>query len=207
MLSSNSPSPFTPLPAPKSRFLSGWAAGGWPFPLGGGPKALGQGDGGQDVGRGRWAGCLWAAHSLARMFRGPGPPAEALIHQLAKQTHGSHGGAPRPSIAIRAGPVGGLIPRALGCLFPGLSPPLKDVLRIAVVAVVFAAVSGWGLVIPVCQSEKLRISESAARGSRTPSPRTQRGRARSDAARGASNWLIPLPAARTSHFLLVWQVF
>lgn len=30
---------------------------------------------------------------------------------VAKQTHGSSGGAPRPSIAIRAGPVGDLIPR------------------------------------------------------------------------------------------------
>lgn len=29
------------------------------------------------------------------------------------------------------------------------------------VAVVFAAVSGWGIIFPVCQSEKLRISESA----------------------------------------------
>nr|XP_021147221.1 uncharacterized protein LOC102096347 isoform X4 [Columba livia] len=38
-----------------------------------------------------------------------------------------------------------------------LSPPLQDVLRIAVVAVVFAAVSGWGIIFPVCQSEKLRI--------------------------------------------------
>uniref|UniRef100_A0A493T778 Ig-like domain-containing protein n=1 Tax=Anas platyrhynchos platyrhynchos TaxID=8840 RepID=A0A493T778_ANAPP len=46
---------------------------------------------------------------------------------------------------------------SLNVTVAGLSPPLKDVLRIAVVAVVFAAVSGWGLVIPVCQSEKLRI--------------------------------------------------
>ncbi|XP_057260829.1 uncharacterized protein LOC130596844 isoform X3 [Pezoporus wallicus] len=38
-----------------------------------------------------------------------------------------------------------------------LSPPLQDVLRIAVVAVVFAAVSAGGLIIPICQSEKLRI--------------------------------------------------
>jgi len=45
--------------------------------------------------------------------------------------------------------------------FPGLSPPLQDVLRISVVALVFAAVSGWGIIFPVCQSEKLRISESA----------------------------------------------
>nr|XP_038040184.1 hemicentin-2-like isoform X1 [Anas platyrhynchos] len=96
---------------------------------------------------------------------------------------------------------------SLNVTVAGLSPPLKDVLRIAVVAVVFAAVSGWGLVFPVCQSEKLQISASAARGSRTPSPRTQRGRAGSDAARGAGNQLIPLPAARTSHLLLIWQVF
>ncbi|KAM6252613.1 uncharacterized protein M6G45_008815 [Spheniscus humboldti] len=41
--------------------------------------------------------------------------------------------------------------------FPGLSPPLQDVLRIAVVAVVFAAISEWGLIFPICQSEKLRI--------------------------------------------------
>uniref|UniRef100_A0A493TXA9 Ig-like domain-containing protein n=1 Tax=Anas platyrhynchos platyrhynchos TaxID=8840 RepID=A0A493TXA9_ANAPP len=51
---------------------------------------------------------------------------------------------------------------SLNVTVAGLSPPLKDVLRIAVVAVVFAAVSGWGLVIPVCQSEKLRISPSIA---------------------------------------------
>uniref|UniRef100_A0A8B9EFI7 Ig-like domain-containing protein n=1 Tax=Anser cygnoides TaxID=8845 RepID=A0A8B9EFI7_ANSCY len=46
---------------------------------------------------------------------------------------------------------------SLNVTVAGLSPPLKDVLRIAVVAVVFAAVSGWGLIFPVCQSEKLRI--------------------------------------------------
>ncbi|XP_059714998.1 uncharacterized protein LOC132333687 [Haemorhous mexicanus] len=39
----------------------------------------------------------------------------------------------------------------------GLSRRLKHTLRIAVVAVVFAVVSAWGLIIPVCQSEKLRI--------------------------------------------------
>ncbi|XP_066189957.1 uncharacterized protein [Sylvia atricapilla] len=39
----------------------------------------------------------------------------------------------------------------------GLSRRLKHALRIAVVAVVFAVVSAWGLIIPVCQSEKLRI--------------------------------------------------
>ncbi|KAM9538562.1 uncharacterized protein ACIB01_012505 [Guaruba guarouba] len=46
---------------------------------------------------------------------------------------------------------------SLNITVAGLSPPLQDVLRIAVVAVVFAAVSAWGLIIPVCQSEKLRI--------------------------------------------------
>ncbi|XP_075018693.1 uncharacterized protein LOC142087861 isoform X4 [Calonectris borealis] len=46
---------------------------------------------------------------------------------------------------------------SLNVTVAGLSPPLQDVLRIAVVAVVFAAVSGWGLIFPVCQSEKLRI--------------------------------------------------
>ncbi|CAM9381045.1 unnamed protein product [Bubo scandiacus] len=46
---------------------------------------------------------------------------------------------------------------SLNVTVAGLSPPLQDVLRIAVVAVVFAAVSGCGLIIPVCQSEKLRI--------------------------------------------------
>lgn len=56
----------------------------------------------------------------------------------------------------------------LGVFFPGLSPPLQDVLRIAVVAAAFAAVSGWGLIFPICQSEKLRISESAVRGQPNP---------------------------------------
>uniref|UniRef100_A0A8C3B7Y5 Ig-like domain-containing protein n=1 Tax=Cairina moschata TaxID=8855 RepID=A0A8C3B7Y5_CAIMO len=51
---------------------------------------------------------------------------------------------------------------SLNVTVAGLSPPLKNVLRIVVVAVVFAAVSGWGLVFPVCQSEKLRISPSIA---------------------------------------------
>ncbi|KAM9274395.1 uncharacterized protein RDI95_009890 isoform 6-T8 [Morus bassanus] len=51
---------------------------------------------------------------------------------------------------------------SLNVTIAGLSPPLQDVLRIAVVAVVFAAVSGWGLIFPVCQSEKLRISPSIA---------------------------------------------
>ncbi|XP_040974978.1 uncharacterized protein LOC115333484 isoform X2 [Aquila chrysaetos chrysaetos] len=46
---------------------------------------------------------------------------------------------------------------SLNITVAGLSPPLQDTLRIAVVAVVFAAVSGWGLIFPVCQSEKLRI--------------------------------------------------
>ncbi|XP_054695422.1 uncharacterized protein LOC129211798 [Grus americana] len=46
---------------------------------------------------------------------------------------------------------------SLNVTIAGLSPALQDVLRIAVVAVVFAAVSGWGLIFPVCQSEKLRI--------------------------------------------------
>lgn len=50
---------------------------------------------------------------------------------------------------------------SLNVTVAGLSPPLQDVLRISVVAVVFAAVSGWGIIFPVCQSEKLRISESA----------------------------------------------
>uniref|UniRef100_A0A8B9MN78 Ig-like domain-containing protein n=1 Tax=Accipiter nisus TaxID=211598 RepID=A0A8B9MN78_9AVES len=51
---------------------------------------------------------------------------------------------------------------SLNVTVAGLSPPLQDALRIAVVAVVFAAVSGWGLIFPVCQSEKLRISPSIA---------------------------------------------
>ncbi|XP_015134025.2 uncharacterized protein LOC422295 isoform X3 [Gallus gallus] len=46
---------------------------------------------------------------------------------------------------------------SLNVTVAGLSPPLQDVLRISVVAVVFAAVSGWGIIFPVCQSEKLRI--------------------------------------------------
>ncbi|XP_075291390.1 uncharacterized protein LOC142363094 [Opisthocomus hoazin] len=46
---------------------------------------------------------------------------------------------------------------SLNVSIAGLSPPLQDVLRVAVVAVVFAAVSGWGLIFPVCQSDKLRI--------------------------------------------------
>ncbi|XP_068008330.1 uncharacterized protein [Melanerpes formicivorus] len=46
---------------------------------------------------------------------------------------------------------------SLNITVAGVSPPLQDVLRIAVVAVVFAAVSLWGLIFPVCQSEKLRI--------------------------------------------------
>ncbi|XP_064569029.1 hemicentin-1-like isoform X2 [Zonotrichia leucophrys gambelii] len=39
----------------------------------------------------------------------------------------------------------------------GLSSHLKHILRMAVIAVVFAAVAAWGLIIPVCQSERLRI--------------------------------------------------
>ncbi|KAM7043016.1 uncharacterized protein M8220_007104 isoform 2-T2 [Acridotheres tristis] len=39
----------------------------------------------------------------------------------------------------------------------GLSRRLKHTLRISVVAVVFAVISAWGLIIPVCQSQKLRI--------------------------------------------------
>lgn len=69
--------------------------------------------------------------------------------------------APWPTRATLAGPSDGRTPNSSGLCFPGLSPPLQDVLRIAVVAVVFAAVSAWGLIIPVCQSEKLRISESS----------------------------------------------
>ncbi|XP_053931153.1 uncharacterized protein LOC128853110 isoform X9 [Cuculus canorus] len=46
---------------------------------------------------------------------------------------------------------------SLNVTVAGLSLPLQDMLRVAVVAVVFAAVSGWGLIFPVCQSEKLRI--------------------------------------------------
>ncbi|KAM6381673.1 uncharacterized protein J5M81_009403 isoform 2-T2 [Pluvialis apricaria] len=46
---------------------------------------------------------------------------------------------------------------SLNITIAGLSPPLQDALRLVVVAVVFAAISGWGLVFPVCQSEKLRI--------------------------------------------------
>ncbi|OXB75952.1 UNVERIFIED_CONTAM: hypothetical protein H355_012920, partial [Colinus virginianus] len=46
---------------------------------------------------------------------------------------------------------------SLNITVAGLSPPMQDVLRISVVAVVFAAVSGWGIIFPVCQSEKLRI--------------------------------------------------
>ncbi|KAM7043017.1 uncharacterized protein M8220_007104 isoform 3-T3 [Acridotheres tristis] len=38
-----------------------------------------------------------------------------------------------------------------------LSRRLKHTLRISVVAVVFAVISAWGLIIPVCQSQKLRI--------------------------------------------------
>ncbi|XP_064569031.1 natural killer cell receptor 2B4-like isoform X4 [Zonotrichia leucophrys gambelii] len=44
----------------------------------------------------------------------------------------------------------------------GLSSHLKHILRMAVIAVVFAAVAAWGLIIPVCQSERLRISPSLA---------------------------------------------
>ncbi|XP_062440537.1 uncharacterized protein LOC134145230 isoform X2 [Rhea pennata] len=51
---------------------------------------------------------------------------------------------------------------SLNVTIAGLSPALQDTLRIAVVAVVFAAVSGWGLIFPVCQSEKQRISPSIA---------------------------------------------
>ncbi|XP_042681407.1 uncharacterized protein LOC122163907 isoform X4 [Centrocercus urophasianus] len=51
---------------------------------------------------------------------------------------------------------------SLNVTVAGLSPPLQDVLRISVVALVFAAVSGWGIIFPVCQSEKLRISPSIA---------------------------------------------
>ncbi|XP_032928315.1 uncharacterized protein LOC117002885 isoform X2 [Catharus ustulatus] len=39
----------------------------------------------------------------------------------------------------------------------GLSARLKYALRMAVVAVIFAVISAWGLIIPVCQSQKLRI--------------------------------------------------
>ncbi|XP_064374098.1 uncharacterized protein LOC112987764 isoform X2 [Dromaius novaehollandiae] len=46
---------------------------------------------------------------------------------------------------------------SLNVTIAGLSPALQDVLRIAVVAVAFAATSGWGLIFPVCQSEKQRI--------------------------------------------------
>ncbi|XP_063201917.1 uncharacterized protein LOC134520462 isoform X6 [Chroicocephalus ridibundus] len=46
---------------------------------------------------------------------------------------------------------------SLNITIAGLSPPLQDALRLAVVALVFAAISGWGLIFPVCQSEKLRI--------------------------------------------------
>lgn len=67
-----------------------------------------------------------------------------------------------------AGPAGvsSLAPR--GCSFPGLSHRLKHTLRIAVIAVVFAVVSAWGLIIPVCQSEKLRISELGGAGPHFP---------------------------------------
>ncbi|XP_025894828.1 uncharacterized protein LOC112947038 [Nothoprocta perdicaria] len=46
---------------------------------------------------------------------------------------------------------------SLNVTIAGLSPALQDVLRMAVVAVVFTVVSGWGLIFPVCQSEKQRI--------------------------------------------------
>lgn len=56
------------------------------------------------------------------------------------------------------GPADVQPPPSRGNSFPGLSRRLKHTLRIATVAVVFAVVSAWGLIIPVCQSEKLRIS-------------------------------------------------
>ncbi|XP_063201913.1 uncharacterized protein LOC134520462 isoform X2 [Chroicocephalus ridibundus] len=68
---------------------------------------------------------------------------------------------------------------SLNITIAGLSPPLQDALRLAVVALVFAAISGWGLIFPVCQSEKLRISESAAGGQLNPISLLWWGRARS----------------------------
>nr|XP_026653240.1 uncharacterized protein LOC113460126 isoform X1 [Zonotrichia albicollis] len=50
----------------------------------------------------------------------------------------------------------------------GLSSHLKHILRMAVIAVVFAAVAAWGLIIPVCQSERLRISELGGVGPHFP---------------------------------------
>ncbi|XP_044885439.1 CD276 antigen-like [Mauremys mutica] len=46
---------------------------------------------------------------------------------------------------------------SLNLTIAGISPALQDSLRISVVALVFAAVSGWGLIVPFCQPEKLRI--------------------------------------------------
>ncbi|XP_050166853.1 uncharacterized protein LOC126637549 [Myiozetetes cayanensis] len=46
---------------------------------------------------------------------------------------------------------------SLNITIAGLSRPLKDTLRVAVVAVVFAVISACGLIIPACQSQKLRI--------------------------------------------------
>lgn len=67
-----------------------------------------------------------------------------------------------------AGSAGVLAPAPRGRSFPGLSARLKHSLRMAVVAVIFAVISAWGLIIPVCQSQKLRISELWGAGPHFP---------------------------------------
>jgi len=116
---------------------------------------------------GRW----WTADIPGWAFHGPQTAAESVALASSWKINGNcpgDGGAPRPTRTVQASPAAGLTPASSGLYFPGLSPPLQDVLRVAVVAVVFAAVSGWGLIFPVCQSDKLRISESAAGGQPNP---------------------------------------
>lgn len=97
----------------------------------------GQDDAEQDIHWGGWPGSLWAAQ--------PG-------HFMAPV------GKRMESVLVVENPADVQSLFSRGNSFPGLSRHLKHTLRIATVAVVFAVVSAWGLIIPVCQSEKLRIS-------------------------------------------------
>lgn len=113
-----------------------------------------QGDAEQDIHPGGWPGNLWGAPTPGWTFH------RVLFgHQLANKWNLSwRWRIPAATRARQAGPAHVPSPASRGHSFPGLSRLLKHTLRIAMVAVVFAVVSACGLIIPVCQSEKLRIS-------------------------------------------------
>lgn len=121
--------------------------------------ALGQGDVSRTRAGGR-PGSLWGAPTPGWTFQ------EGYLATSWQINGGSlrRWRIPAATRAGGAGPADVPCPAPRGRSFPGLSRLLKDTLRIAVVAVVFAVVSAWGLIIPVCQSEKLRISELGAAG-------------------------------------------